>query len=85
MQADAGGQAQYIQIAADGTAAAWAEYEAVTSEEDLDFDLTWEIKEEAPFEVVIQGFGVWTYDRASDVLLDGNGDTYRRSQFLSLQ
>ena len=82
VQDDAGGQTQYIQFADDGTAAIWAEYESVTSQRDRDFDLNWEIKEEAPFDVVIEGFGVLTYDRGSDVLLDGNGSNYRRALLL---
>ena len=83
VQDDAGGQgAQYIQFADDGTAAVWAGYESVTSEKARDFDLNWEIKEEAPLDVVIQGFGVLTYDRGSDVLLDGNGSNYRRALLL---
>ncbi len=85
VQDDAGGQTQYIQFADDGTAAIWAEYESVTSQKDLDVDLNWEIKEEAPFDVVIEGFGVLTYDRGSDVLLDGNGSNYRRALLLSIQ
>lgn len=82
VQDDAGGQTQYIQFADDGTAAIWAEYESLTSQRDRDFDLNWEIKEEAPFDVVIQGFGVLTYDRGRDVLLDGNGSNYRRALLL---
>lgn len=32
--------------------------------------------------MVIEGFGVLTYDRGSDVLLDGNGSNYRRALLL---
>ena len=82
VQDDGGGQPQYIQFAGDGTAAVSAEVQSVTLQGDLDFDLTWEINEAAPNDVEIEGFGVWTYDRRNDVLLDGNGQTYRRSLIL---
>ncbi|MCH7682469.1 MAG: hypothetical protein IIB35_01995 [Gemmatimonadetes bacterium] len=84
VQETAVGQAQYYQFADDGTAAVWTQSESATSQEDLVFDLIWEIKEEAPNDVVIQGFGVLTYDRQGDVLLDGNGDHYRRALLLSM-
>ena len=79
-----GGQPRYIEFVADGTAAVWAEVRSFTVREDLDFDLTWEINEAAPNDVEIEGFGVWTYDRQHDVLLDRNGQTYRRAPILEL-
>lgn len=80
VQYGGGGQPQYIEFAGDGTAAVWVP--SVTLREDLDFDLTWEMNEAAPNDVEIEGFGVWTYDRRNDVLLDGNGQTYHRALIL---
>ena len=75
-----GGQPQYIQLLGDGTAAIWEETQSIPiTGEDRDFDLTWQINEAAPFDLEIEGFGVWTYDPGSDVLLDGNGQTYHRT------
>ena len=84
VQDDGRGQAQYIHFVNDGTAAVWAEYESVSELDDLDFDRTWEIKDGAPFDVEIEGFGVLTYDPGRDVLWDNNRQSYRRTQLLSL-
>ena len=58
------GQAEYIEFAKDGTARVWAGFQPDSVLENLDFDLTWVIKDEAPFDVVIAGFGVNVRPRA---------------------
>ncbi len=76
---DVGGGSRYVLLASDGSADVWEELESVGGRQNLDLGLTWEISNAAPFGITIEGFGVLIYDSGGDVLLDENGQAYRRA------